>query len=76
MERLDTYHDRIRETVLEQMSRDNQMQLHQAVAAAIEAVRPFGVDTASGVESAPGIKDASMIADFVAAARDRVPSLG
>jgi phosphoribosylanthranilate isomerase len=39
------------------------------VAAAIAAVRPWGVDTASGVESAPGIKDSGRVAGFVAAAR-------
>ena len=37
-------------------------------AAAIAAVRPDGVDVASGVESAPGRKDAAMVARFVAAA--------
>jgi phosphoribosylanthranilate isomerase len=39
------------------------------VAAAIGAVRPFGVDVSSGVEEKPGIKSALEIARFVAAAR-------
>ena len=39
------------------------------VAAAIETVRPFGVDVASGVESSPGIKDPALVAQFVAAVR-------
>ncbi len=39
------------------------------VAEAIAQVRPFGVDCASGVESAPGIKDARKIRRFVAEAR-------
>ena len=42
-----------------------------------EAVRLTGarqVDVASGVESAPGVKDAQMIAAFVAAAQDGVPA--
>lgn len=40
------------------------------VATAIDEVRPWGVDTASGVESAPGIKDRERLFAFVAAARD------
>jgi phosphoribosylanthranilate isomerase len=39
------------------------------VAQAIAAVRPHGVDVASGVEGAPGIKDARRCAEFVVEAR-------
>jgi phosphoribosylanthranilate isomerase len=39
------------------------------VAAAIDAVRPDGVDVASGVECRPGIKDPALVEQFVAAAR-------
>lgn len=39
------------------------------VGAAIAAVRPYGVDVAGGVESAPGVKDADRMAAFVAAVR-------
>lgn len=39
------------------------------VAAAIAAARPDGVDVASGVESAPGVKDVQRMGQFVAAAR-------
>jgi phosphoribosylanthranilate isomerase len=39
------------------------------VAAAIEAVHPFGVDVSSGVEERPGIKSQAAIARFVSAAR-------
>ena len=40
------------------------------VAAAIAAVRPFGVDVSSGVEARPGIKSPVDIANFVRAARE------
>ncbi len=39
------------------------------VAGAMAAVHPVAVDTASGVESAPGIKDAAKMKAFVEAAR-------
>ena len=39
------------------------------VRAAITRVRPFGVDVSSGVESAPGVKDARRMAEFVTAVR-------
>jgi phosphoribosylanthranilate isomerase len=44
--------------------------LHPAnVGQAVASVRPWAVDTASGVESAPAIKDAEAMRAFVAAAR-------
>ncbi len=39
------------------------------VTRAIETVRPFCVDVASGVESAPGVKDPAKVRAFVAAVR-------
>jgi phosphoribosylanthranilate isomerase len=37
---------------------------------AVRVARPDGVDTASGVERAPGMKDPKRVAEFVAAARE------
>jgi len=44
------------------------------VAQAIAAVRPVAVDTASGVETAPGVKDAVLMRRFCDAARGGGPS--
>jgi phosphoribosylanthranilate isomerase len=41
------------------------------VGEAISFVAPFGVDVASGVESAPGIKDETLVREFVAAVKEQ-----
>ncbi len=44
------------------------------VADAIEKVRPWGVDVATGVESSPGHKDARLVRDFIRNARAAEPA--
>jgi phosphoribosylanthranilate isomerase len=43
------------------------------VAEAIERVRPWGVDVASGTESAPGVKDPTLVRRFIQAAHEAEP---
>lgn len=40
------------------------------VSAVVRTLRPFAVDVSSGVETAPGVKDAAMMRDFVQAVRE------
>ena len=42
----------------------------ERAAAALEAVRPFGIDASSRLESAPGLKDPERVRRFVAAVRE------
>ena len=46
------------------------------VAAAIEAIAPNAVDTASGVEKRPGEKDEALVRQFVTAARGAFAKAG
>ncbi|HEY2911468.1 MAG TPA: phosphoribosylanthranilate isomerase [Gemmataceae bacterium] len=46
------------------------------VAEAIERVRPWGVDVASGVEASPGRKDPRKVERFIAAVRSTAARLG
>ncbi len=46
------------------------------VAEAVRTMSPYGVDTASGVETSPGIKDADLMEQFVRAARCAAAGIG
>ncbi len=42
------------------------------VGEAVRKVRPFGVDTAGGVEKSPGVKDHLKVAEFISAAKGAI----
>lgn len=46
---------------------------HENVAEALVAVAPYAVDVASGVEAAPGVKDADLMAQFAEQVRAHAP---
>ncbi|UCC81860.1 MAG: phosphoribosylanthranilate isomerase [Gemmatimonadota bacterium] len=46
------------------------------VGAAVERLRPGGVDVSSGVEAAPGVKDHALTAAFIAAVRETDARIG
>ena len=46
------------------------------VGAAVERLRPGGVDVSSGVEAAPGVKDHALIAAFIAAVSETDARIG
>lgn len=72
--------DRVDETVAGTLARHRRVVLAGGlspanVAATIAAVRPYGVDASSGLESAPGVKDAALVVAFVEAARSAAGAL-